>query len=399
VTTTAAGAGQARRLVQAGLGTGVVFAASGAIFGTWASRIPAVRDQVAASPAELGRALLGIAVGSVVAMPLTGGVAARVGSRLVIAGGAALVLGVVVAIPDVADVGTLGLALVAFGVGFGAWDVAMNIQGHAVEQRADRPWMPRYHGAWSAGTMLAAALGALAAARGVPIATHFRFAAAACALLVVAGLLTWIDDRQPRPPRTGRPRKLRLSRTVVAIGLLTLCATVVEGVANDWLALLLVDELGVDGGAAALGFTVFAAAMAVTRFAGPVLLDRWGRVGALRRAGVVAALGVTTTLVAPALPLALVGALLWGAGVALVFPAAMSAAGDASDRPSSAIAAVSTIGYGGFLLGPPLVGYLAEALGLGRALWVCVGMSAGIVALARYAAPPRRARLPGSAGG
>jgi MFS family permease len=114
-------------------------------------------------------------------------------------------------------------------------------------------------------------------------------------------------------------------------------------------------------------------------------------VGALRRAGVLALAGVALTLLAPVLPVAYAGALLWGAGVALVFPAAMSAAGDASDRPASAIAAVTTIGYGGFLLGPPVVGSLAEAVGLGRALWVCAVMAVGIVALAPFAGPRRPA--------
>jgi fucose permease len=181
-----------------------------------------------------------------------------------------------------------------------------------------------------------------------------------------------------------------LTGRLLLVGVVTICATTLEGAAADWLALFLTDERGATASLAAAGYAVFAVAMAAGRFSGTAVAERLGRDGAVRAGGLVAFAGVLLTVLGPGLVAAYLGAVLWAVGVCLVFPAAVSAGGEAPYRPADAIAAVTTIGYGGFLLGPPVIGLLADRVGLGRALLVLLVLAAGIAALA----PAVRSRRP-----
>lgn len=383
------------------LATGLVFALSGFVFASWVSRLPATRDRIGASSGQLGIALLMSGLGSLVIMPITGRLCARFGSRAVVTVHSMVACAVLVGVAFVPDVVVLGAVLFVFGAVYGAWDVAMNVHGSEVEQRAARDWMPRYHGCWSVGGIVGGAGGALAARLDVTVGMHFVLAA-----LVSAGLLLWtvrafVDDRVAEVAHrhegvgsdAGSPgRRGVLSPVLVAIGLVTLCATLIEGSANDWLALYLNDDRGVGQGAAAAGFTVFAVAMAGGRFAGTAVIAALGRHRAVRFGGLTASVGIVASLTGPGLASAYAGAVLWGLGVAVMFPAAMSAGGEAGGPDG--IAAVSTIGYAGFLVGPPLIGLVAEHVGLGRALFapVVLGVAAMLLAPAvrqRAAAPAR----------
>jgi hypothetical protein len=300
----------------------------------------------------------------------------------------------------------------------------MNVHGSAVEQRAGREWMPRYHACWSVGGIAGAGFGALAAHAGAPLVLHFGAVAVACTVLVMVALRSFVEDReqgseatpagdpgasQPpdpvpgpsegeagrtrdlAPPAVLNPRRARvLTGRLLLVGVVTLCATTLEGAAADWLALFLTDERGATASLAAFGYAVFAVAMAAGRFSGTAVAERLGRDGAVRVGGVVSFAGVLLTVLGPGLAAAYAGAALWALGVCLVFPAAVSAGGEAPDRPADAIAAVTTIGYGGFLLGPPLIGLLADRVGLGRALLVLLVLAAGIATLA----PAVRSRRP-----
>ncbi len=188
---------------------------------------------------------------------------------------------------------------------------------------------------------------------------------------------------------SGCGRTGSLGRRIVLIGVITLCATFLEGSAADWIALYLTDERGQAESLAALGYALWATAMAASRFSGTWVIGRLGRPRTIRLAGLVVTLGVVSTLALPGLAGVVLGVLLWGAGVALVFPAAMSAGGEQPGRAADGIATVATIGYGGFLIGPPLIGLLAQEVGLGSALWVLPVMGVAIVALAPVVAPPK----------
>ena len=383
-------------LRRAALGTALVFAMSGILLASWVSRLPATRDRLGAGEAELGLALLAPGFGSLVVMPFTGWLCRRFGSRPVVAATALAAAAALVALALVPSLAALGLTLFVWGSLYGGWDVAMNVHGSAVEQRAGRDWMQRYHACWSVGGILGAGLGALGAHLRAPLVLHFAAAALLTAVLVLIALSTFVDEREAVAGRHGRagrggrgqdPRRPRSVARVLTpglklVGLVTLCATTVEGAAGDWLALFLTDARGATASLAAGGYGAIALAMAAGRFSGTTVIELLGRDGAVRAGGMVSVAGIAVTVLGPNLPVAYLGALLWALGVSVVFPAAMSAGGEAPDRPADAIAVVATIGYGGFLLGPPLIGVLAERVGLGRALLVLLVLAGAIAALA-----------------
>ena len=387
---------------HAALATALVFAMSGFLLASWVSRLPATRDRLGAGAAELGLVLLAPGIGSLLSMPFSGLWCRRLGSRLVVAGTALAACAVLVSLAVVPSLVTLGLALFVWGSFYGAWDVAMNVHGSAVEQRAGREWMPRYHACWSVGGIAGAGVGALAAHAGASLPLHFAAVAVACAALVMLALRSFVPDRDLRGAATATPgprsrrrrRRARvLSSRLLLVGVVTLCATTLEGAAADWLALFLTDERGATDSLAAFGYGAFAVAMAAGRFSGTAVTERLGRHGAVRAGGIVSFAGVLLTVLGPGLVAAYLGAALWALGVCLVFPAAVSAGGEAPERPADAIAAVTTIGYGGFLVGPPLIGLLADQVGLGRALLVLLVLAGGITALAPAVRPPRPAEL------
>jgi len=172
----------------------------------------------------------------------------------------------------------------------------------------------------------------------------------------------------------------------VAAALLTLVAAWAEGSANDWLALLLTDERAADPAGAAAGFTVFTSAMTIGRLAGGRAVDRFGVVRVLRTGSLLATAGVLLLLAVPTLSVGYPAAAAWGLGVSVAFPLAISAAGRSPVRPARAISVASTTGYAAFLIGPPVIGWLATEFGLGNALWIVVVMTLGIGLLARRAA-------------
>jgi predicted MFS family arabinose efflux permease len=430
VTSTRPGA-TGTELRRAALATALVFAVNGFLLAAWVARLPATRDRLGASAAELGLVLLTPGFGSLLSMPFSGRLCQRYGSRLVVAATTVAASAALVALAVVPTLVALGAALFVWGSFYGSWDVAMNVHGSAVEQRAGREWMPRYHACWSVGGIAGAGCGALAAHAGMPLAWHFAAVAVVCTGLVMVALRVFVEDRvepspvpgppvgegtparervgadihSPRGARRGRGgpgqgegsgrdggsgRGRVLTGRLLLVGVVTLCATTLEGAAADWLALFLTDERGATASLAAFGYAVFAVAMAAGRFSGTAVAERLGRHGAVRAGGLVSFAGVLLTVLGPGLVAAYAGAALWALGVCLVFPAAVSAGGEAPDRPADAIAAVTTIGYGGFLLGPPLIGLLADRVGLGRALLVLLVLAGGIAALA----PAVRSRRP-----
>lgn len=383
-----------RRAVWA---TRIVFAANGGLFATWVSRLPAIRDELGASERGLGFALLFTAVGSLLAMPLSGRLIARIGARRVMSVCVVVCALAYPALGLATDLVVLSAVLLVLGAGVGVWDVAMNVSAHAVEVRSGRALMPGFHAGWSIGTVAGAGVGALAAKGDLDPAVHFGLASIVVGATSLALVRRMPDGAEPDdvgdpagehhvPARTG---SLVRDPRLLALGAMTFCAAWAEGSANDWLALMLTDDRDASGAMAALGFAVFAAAMTIARAAGSGVVDAIGRVRALRIGAGVTAIGVVLLVTIPVLGVAYLGALLWGLGIAMAFPLAMSAAGETPGRGPSSIAMVATIAYSGFLVGPPLIGTIATDVGLDRALWVVVALAAGILLLAGSARDPR----------
>lgn len=351
----------------------VVFALNGFLMAQLMSRMPSLRDQVDASPGRLGLALFAVGVGSIVAMPFTARVAERVGSPRVIAASAMFNIAGWACLALVPDPDWLTANLFLVGIGVGVWDVSMNVQGNTLEHRNKRVLMPRLHAGFSAGTVLGALTGAACAVLGLQLLVQLPLMSG-LGLVVLAWCVPQLQpDAHQRASHTGERRReprRGISGLEILLGLLTFSTALGEGAANDWLALVLVDERGAVESVGALTFAGFNVAMTFGRFYGGKLIARQGRTRVLRVAGMSAVTGVVLVATVPSLAVAIVGGLLWGFGLSVVFPAAMSAAGEVPGRGSRAIGVVSTIGYAGFLAGAPTIGLVAERVGLDHALLV-----------------------------
>ena len=379
---------------RARVAVALVFALNGLVFASWVSRLPAVREALGLSTGQLGLLLLCLSVGSVLGLPTSGPLVARFGPSKTVLGGAALVaVGLLLVSAGVAtaSVPTTGVGLVLVGLGVGSWDVAMNVEGADVERRLARTLMPRFHAGFSIGTVAGALVGAAAAGAGLAVQVQLALtgiASLAAVVVCLRAFLPVVSAAVDEPVALRVSQAWRESRTLL-VGVLVLCFAFVEGTANDWLAIALVDGHGTSDAVGALGFACFVAAMTASRTVGGSLLTRYGRTAVLRATALLSAGGLLLVVLSSALPVVLLGALLWGAGAALGFPVGMSAAADDEVGAAVRVSVVSSIGYTAFLAGPPLVGLLAEPerLGVLRALLVVfVALLVG-AAVARSAAP------------
>jgi MFS family permease len=385
-----------RRVEHAKVAVGAAFAINGFTFASWIARVPAARDQLQLSAAQLGLLLLCMSVGSVLALPASGPVVHRFApGRSALAAGALAVTGLFVLSAGLAATSAplAGLGLFLGGAGIGVWDVSMNVEGADVEQRLGRAIMPRFHAGFSIGTVGGALVGAVAAGAGVPLALQLVVTGVVVLAALAVATRWFLPVVQPEhgegKGRSGVGRAWRERRTLL-IGLLVLAFAFAEGSANDWVAVALVDGYDVSESVAAVGFGVFVASMTAARLVGTVLLDRYGRVPVLRATAASALVGVLLFVFAPNVPLALAGTVLWGIGAALGFPVGMSAAADEPERAAARVSVVSAIGYTAFLAGPPLIGFLAEATGFLRALLVVIAFLAVSVLAVGAARPPVR---------
>jgi MFS family permease len=391
-TTATAGASVDRAARAAAAATFVAFVASGVAFASWASRIPQIRDRLHLSPSALGLVLLSLSIGSMAALPLAGSVVARFGARrttgvaavLFSAGLATLAVGSLVGVAPVVA------GLVVVGASMAVWDVAMNVHGTALEHRLGRSLLPRLHAGFSVGSVAGALAGTAMVAWHVPVAAHLTVVAAVMAVAVPITVRRFVATHD-RPQRESRVVLARWrERRTLLIGLFVLAFTFAEGAGTNWIGVAAIDGHGASAPIATLAYAAFLAAMTTGRWFGPPLIERYGRVPVMRALTVTGCAGAALFVVAPAVPLAVVGAVLWGAGNALGFPVGMSAAGDDPPAAAGRISVVSTIGYTGFLVGAPALGLLGQHMTVLRAL-IAVAVLLAMAALTAAGVAPSRA--------
>ncbi|MFC8533809.1 MFS transporter [Streptomyces sp. NPDC057249] len=375
--------------------------AAGTGMASWVARTPAVRDGLDVSTGAMGLVLFGLSTGSMAGVMASGPMVRRKGGRATILGGVVLIVTglLVVAAGTVMSQAAVvfgGLAL--FGGGMGMSEVAFNIEGAAVENLIGRPVLPVLHGCFSLGTVVGALLGMVLTAAAFPVGWH---------LTLIAGLIAAAGTRavlalphgtgKEDTPAAGAERGGGLlgqlhvwrDRQLVLIGVIVLAMAFAEGAANDWLPLLMVDGYDVSPTAGSLTFLVFAASMTLGRLAGGPFLERFGRALVVRVSGLTAALGLAVVIVAPSPLMAGAATVLWGLGASLGFPVTVSAAGDHPTDAAARVAAVSTAGYGAFLVGPPALGFLADHIGLRLTMTVVLALVAVAATLAGALGPGR----------
>lgn len=380
----------------------LVFAANGLLLVTWMSRLPEVKSMLGLTPGQLGMLLLAISAGALTGLPLAGRLLQRLGPVRVVRLGLVLaLLGMVSAATAVTagwplPVAMSGLYLVGFGSGI--WDVAQNLEGTKVEQALGRSIMPWFHAAFSGGTVAGALLAFGLIHAGVPLLVHVVAVTCVCAIAVSWGtsrflptvelaegaVASSVGSSSVRAEAKAQ-RSAWLEPRTLLLGVMVLAAAFAEGTANDWMAVAFVDGHGVSQAEGVLALAVFLACMTAGRILGTSALDRYGRVPVLAALFGCALLGSMLVVFGSTL-LAFVGAAVWGLGASLGFPVGMSAAADDPRRAAVRLSVVATIGYGAFLAGPAVIGFLGDHVGVLRALAVVGLVSAlalGVVPAAR----------------
>jgi MFS family permease len=369
-------------LVAARRAVSILFMVNGIAFASWAARIPTVRERLALRDRALGLALLGTAIGALLAFRAAGPLIARFGSHRVTRA-SALLLCATLPLPALAPTyAALVAALVLLGVGNGLMDVAMNAQAVEVEKRFGRPILSAFHGMFSLGGLIGAVTGALAAALAATPEAHLLVVAAALAAVTALESRALIVDAHVAPateaPGMGRSTRLLL------LGLIAFCSSVGEGAMADWSAVYLKSELRTSAAWAAIGYAAYSLAMLVGRFSGDPLTQRLGAGRVMRAAGLVVALGLGAALAINE-PLAMmVGFACVGAGLSLVVPLVFRAGASAPGvSPGQALATLATLSYGGFLAGPPAIGFIADRFTLRVGLAIVAALAVPIAVLAK----------------
>jgi MFS family permease len=388
--------------------TYLAFIAAGVAFASWASRIPQVRDALLLTPASLGLVLLASAVGSVISLPLSGPVITRIGSRRTLTVMSILIAMSLAGVAIGYHQGRLSIVIALFflGIGYGSWDVAMNVQGATVERLLGRAIMSRFHAGFSVGTVAGALIGTAMVALEVGVTIHLLVVAVALGIAVPIGVRAFLPDTAAHEdtvdsavaPKMPESPKRALSawreRRTILIGIFVLAFAFAEGTGNDWIALALIDSYGATAATGTLGFAVFLAAMTAGRWFGPTWLDRFGRVAVNRVLTGASLVGLALFVFGENLPLAFVGAALWGVGISLGFPVGMSAGADEPPMAAARVSVIASIGYCAFLAGPPLIGFIGERVTVLRAMIVVAAVLTLAFVIAGSLRPPTSSQMP-----
>jgi MFS family permease len=369
-------------LLRARVAVAATFVVHAFVAGTWATRVPAIKADLDLDDAELGIALTGFAVGLFLGTRLPGALVDRFGTGPPIRVGLPILCAALLGPALATDLVGLVAALGVLGFASGFLDVAMNVNAVVVEREYGRPIMSGLHGSWSAGLLAGSGVGALAAALGAGILLHFGLVAAALgplALVATRGLLS----TRPLDTSAARSGEAGWSAAVLSLGLVVFAVFACEGAAADWSAVYMDETVEVGPGLAGVAFFAFSLGMIASRFAGDRLSARCGPARVTRGGALLAAGGLALTLLAPSPAPALAGYLLYGAGFGPIVPIAFSAAGNVDrTRSGRVLGWVVTLGYLGAIVGPIVIGFVADARSLRAALLLPLGLALSAAALA-----------------
>jgi MFS family permease len=339
------------------------FFLAGLCFFSWASRIPNIQAKLHLDNAALGGVLLGLPAGLMVSLPLAGWLVARMGSRPVAMTAALLYAATLPVLGLVTQAWQLVAALFIFGMGGNLLNISINTQAIGTEALYGRTIMASYHGLWSLAGFCGASLGNLFISLGWLPWEHFLVISGLALVIVVTSSGQLIATE--RGGRSGQPIFARPDRSLINLGIIAFCSMICEGSMFDWSNVYWQRVILPPKILAGLGLTAFSFTMAGGRFVGDMLATRWGIRRMLQVSGGLTAAGLLIAILFPFLLPALAGFLFVGAGVSSVVPLVYSAAGRSKVlSPGVALAAVSTIGYLGFLFGPPFIGFIAQASSL-----------------------------------
>ncbi|MCJ7843549.1 MFS transporter [Lederbergia sp. NSJ-179] len=378
------------------------FGLSGFAMASWVAQTPNIRDALGVSTAQMGWIIFGLSAGSIMGLLCASHFIARWGGRVIMLTGLGcssiglVVVGLGSSWLNNGIIVFIGLSL--FGFGIGICDVAMNVEGTTIEHTIKKSILTSFHAVYSLGTFFGAIMGSLANKLHLSVMTHLSVIAIIVFVLIVyffrfvpAGTGQDQNSDSNDPPMTTKERLAvwKEQRTVL-IGIIVLGMAFAEGSAGDWLPLVMVDGYEKTPAQASFMYGLFVATMTISRGVGDLLLDRFGRVAILRVSAISAAVGLMIVIFSGNYYAAAIGIVFWGFGSAYGFPVGLSAAGDDPRGVAARVGAVTTVGYLAFLVGPPVLGAIAESTTLLKSLiFVLIGVT--IAGLLSHAAKPMAA--------
>ncbi len=341
---------------------GSYFFIAGITFASWASRIPNIKEKLQLNDAELGGILFALPAGSMVSLPISGWLVSKLGSRTVMLIAAIIYPLLLLLLGSASTTFILTTLLFFFGLLGNMMNISVNTQAVAVEELYGRSIMASFHGIWSMAGFTGAALGTLMISLGFDPLKHFSVIAAVMILLAIFMKF----GRMPKDAVVGnQPLFVKPDVVLLKLGLISFCCMAAEGTMFDWSGIYFQKIVEAPAGLVTLGYSAFMGTMALGRFLGDGLVLRFGRKEILQGSGILIAIGLLIAVFIPTLVFATIGFLLVGFGVSSVVPIVYSQAGKSEKMsPGMALAAVSSIGFFGFFIGPPLIGFIAEAFGL-----------------------------------
>jgi MFS family permease len=361
---------------------------SGGTFGVWASRIPALSEFHGLSKQALGLLLLLMAVGALVSFSVAGWGTDRFGPKRVCQVTCGLIAVSMIGVGVSTHIFPLGIALFLFGAGHGSCDIAMNVWASDWQNKSGKSVIGFFHAMWSVGGGCGAATGVFAAYYGIDYALHFTLVALIlCGMALVVSRNGWhlIEIKMSKAKAFQLPKG-----NLMWVALIGFCASVVEGSITDWSALVLVTLAEATQAQAALGYTAFSVAMVGTRLSAHLLLKRFEIKKLAQFCGGLTTLAMILSVATPSLIVSIIGFVFAGIGVALFFPLIFQRAGNDPHMSSgAAMASVATLGYGGMLFGPPIIGWIAEMTSLRISFIGVAFLCLFIVAQARHLQPPK----------
>ncbi len=368
-------------------GTVILFLVHGLVVGTWVSRIPAVKSNLHLSNAVLGVTLLSSAFGALCTIPLTGSLISRFGSKRVTSL-SSIAFCMAVALMGLAwSAPTLAAALFICGGIAACMDVSMNAQGVEVEKELGRPTMSRFHAMFSFGAMAGAGVGGWAAARNIAPLVHFTIAGLLNLVGIFVAIPLLLETHAHLAAREHRLPLRSIPAALIALSAIGFCILLSEGAMSDWIAVYYRQVLQTGPGIAAEGFAVFSAAMAMFRFIGDWITARLGPLQTVRIGCLVAAAGLLWTLSVHTPAWGLPGLAITGAGLSVIIPLVFGGGGRVPGvNPGPGIATVTGIGYVGFIVGPPAIGFASQAITLRYALGIVVACCLTAAYLSRFMA-------------
>lgn len=341
----------------------VFFFIAGLTFSTWASRIPAIKNKLHLSDAGLGGVLFALPAGLMVSLPLSGWLVSRYGSRPMLIIGSFLYPSILVLLSLSPSVVLLTLSLFFFGMAGNLINIAMNTQAVGVEILYGRSVMASFHGLWSLAGFSGALIGTFFVSKDLSPFIHFSFVS------VLAILLVLLSYKSTIPHDAGNRQRQKIfvkpDSKILLPGLIAFCCLLCEGAMSDWSGVYFKNIVKSPASLVTLGYVAFTGTMALGRFLGDSLVTKFGIKRMLQLSGILITTGLLTAVIFPYLLSATAGFLLVGFGVSSVVPIVYGLAGKSTTMsPGTALAAVSTIGFLGFLIGPPLIGFIAQAVNL-----------------------------------